>query len=193
LNFSLRKKLTDIPIVLVEVLFVIIVVFGFMFWLLFYSPSLYWQTLPEFLAAILGVCIGFSITRWFEYLRDAAHARQVLKFIKEELSYNKDISEKIAKKVDETVTPSRSPFKLFKTHAWDVFNEELRIVRNVKLVLDLGELYHELLSINEAMKISPIDNASLPQRKASWKKISNNIQHLIERIDDELKIKKRTT
>lgn len=179
-----------IPYVLYELLVILPLCSIFMYWLFYSNPLLFSQTLPEFIAAVLGVFMGFALGHWSEFWRELGRAKKVLKSIKTELVYNVEMAEKTAEEVVGG-TFERTPFKLFKIHTWNVFNRDLRVIQNVKLISDLGELYHELSSINEAMKVEPVNHTFYPQDKKSWKRISEKTQDLIKRIDNELKIFKK--
>ena len=139
----------------------------------------------EYLAGLLGIVVGYGLSRGRETKLQRSKTKQILESIREELQYNLGLIETIIDDIEE----KSYAFDLLKVTTWEIFKERLDVIENIHLLERMGLLYHEFLSTNEAIKQEGLTNAleahfgeNVPKGLSS---IQEWISEVIRAIDQE--------
>ena len=121
-------------------------------WMFSYNESVFWNTLPEFIAGflsgILGIIIGFEIDRRRESSQQQERIDIMMRSLRDEMQLNYgriDMLQTLVEKGEEC-------FMLFDTTVWKRFGSQLDSFKDFIFVLSLGYYYWELDHLNETMK-----------------------------------------
>jgi len=133
-------------------LIVVLSVVVFLAWVFWYNESIFWNTLPEFIAGfmsgILGIILGFEIDRRHESNRQEKRIDFTLKSMRDEMQLNYGH----LMTLQERIKKGEECFTLLMTRTWDMFGNQLDSFKDFQFVLSLGYYYWELNHLNEAMK-----------------------------------------
>jgi hypothetical protein len=159
-----------------------VIILYFITWYSF--PSARETFAVEFYAGFLGILIAFYLDRSIEQRKSDKINKQIISSLIEELNNNLNLIKTYPKLNPRTNFLSES-FCLFQTSAWEMFSSKLEL-DSIKILFDLGTIYHKFETLNEAMKLESEGNELtnlLGKNPRYMEELSKRVKEIIQQLE----------